>query len=57
MSKNKIDGAVQQAQDFISSLCEPRRMTQTEALEFLEQVAAGVDASMDALREEMGDDD
>lgn len=50
---DKIEDAVMVADEFIMSLCEPKLMTQAEALDYLGDVIERCRSAMEALREEM----
>jgi hypothetical protein len=57
MSDAKISEAAEQARNFIGELCGPGKMSKAEAVDFLEVVIADCEGSVDALKEEMGDDE
>lgn len=46
------DDAVQQADDYIMSLCEPGKMNPADAVAFLGQICDRCEAAIEALREE-----
>lgn len=48
---NNVDLAV----EFVEELCEPQKMSQTDALDFLEGVVARLQSSIEALKEEIGE--
>lgn len=54
---DKIEDAAQKADDFIMGLCEPKQMGKSSAVDFLERVIARCEAAIEALREEMEDDE
>lgn len=49
---DKIEDAAQKADDFIMELCVPKKMTPTQADEFLSRVIERCRAAIEALREE-----
>lgn len=53
---DKIEVAVEKADDFIMKLCEPKEMGKEEAVDYLEDVIARCRSAIEALREEMDDD-
>jgi hypothetical protein len=49
-----INAIAEKAADKLEEECSPGKMTQQEALEFLEVIIARLEGSADALREELG---
>lgn len=44
---------IQTATSFVLDMCEPKKMSPKQALEFLEGVVSDLEGSIDALKEEM----
>lgn len=51
-----MDSLVEKAADAVEAQCAPEKMTQTEARDFLEGVIARLEGSLDALKEEIGEE-
>lgn len=49
--------AIERACNDIDALCAPSKMSKAEAVEYLERVACNVDASIEALKEEIANEE
>jgi hypothetical protein len=52
---DKVEAAAQTADDFIMGLCEPKKMSPAQALDFLERVVERCRSAIEALRDENED--
>jgi hypothetical protein len=49
---DKVQRAIEQADELVMTLCEPSRMTPAEAIAFLEGLLDNLQGALDALHEE-----
>jgi hypothetical protein len=51
------DKLVREAVEAVEEMCRPERMSKAEAVDFLEDVVAQLESSMEALHEEIANDE
>jgi hypothetical protein len=54
---SKVSDAVSEVEDAIDRAYSPDNMTKREALEFLKELSSGLDGKIDALEEEIDEED
>jgi hypothetical protein len=52
-----MDKLVTEAIEAVEAMCTPDRMSKTDAIDFLEDVVARLESSIEALRDETAEDD